>query len=146
MKLSKIFSPELIKVDMRVRSKEEAIDQLADLFCRKYPDKSKEEIIRAVNEREKMGNTSVGRGVAFPHARTDIVTGLYVAIGVIPDGISGDTPDGKPLHIIALLLTPRSISRTYLQTLSGLAEFARHPDTLPALLKIPAGHAMIDKV
>jgi mannitol/fructose-specific phosphotransferase system IIA component (Ntr-type)/CBS domain-containing protein len=144
MKLSKVFDPDLIKTVMKATSKEDAVDQLAELFCKKYPDKSKEEIIRAVSEREKLSNTSIGRGVAFPHARTDIVTGLYVALGIAPDGIYTSTPDNKPLHIVVLLLTPRNISRRYLQTLSGLAKLVRKADTMSSLLKIDSPVEVID--
>lgn len=146
MKLSEVFDPDLIKTDLQAATKEEAVDQLADLFCRKYPEKSKREIIRSVNEREKLGNTSMGRGVAFPHARTDQVTGLYVICGIIPQGLKADTPDGKPLHIIILLLTPRNISRNYLQTLSGLAMFARMPETLQALIKAGSPKAVMEVI
>jgi len=135
MNLSKIFDVDLIKVGMSATTKEEVIDQLVDLFCRKYPDKSKSAIMEAVTEREKLGNTSMGRGVAFPHARTDIVTGLHATIGILPEGIKAGTPDKKTLHLVVLLLTPRNISKNYLQTLSGLASFTRRPETLPALLK-----------
>jgi PTS system nitrogen regulatory IIA component len=135
MNLSKIFDPELIQINLAANTKDEAVVQLAQMFCKKYPDKPEYEIIAAVHEREKLGNTSMGRGVAFPHARTDMVTGLYVAIGIAPEGIPADTPDGKPLYLVILLLTPRNISKTYLQSLSGLANFARRPETLPALLK-----------
>jgi mannitol/fructose-specific phosphotransferase system IIA component (Ntr-type) len=148
MNLSKIFDVDLVKVGMSAATKEEAIDQLVDLFCEKYPDKSKSAIMEAVTERERLGNTSMGRGVAFPHARTDIVTGLYAAIGILPEGIKGGTPDKKPLQLVVLLLTPRNISKNYLQTLSGLASFTRRLETLPALLSAKtAGDviAVIDK-
>ncbi len=134
MNLSKIFDPEFIKINLKASSKDEAVRQLAELFCRKYPEKNSEEIVNAVYEREKLGSTSMGRGVAFPHARTDIVTGLYVVLGIFPEGIPAETPDNKPLQLLILLLTPRNISKAYLQSLSGLANFARRPDTLPALL------------
>jgi CBS domain-containing protein len=134
MNLSKIFDPNFIKIGLTAGTKDEAVRQLAGLFCQKYPEKNKEEIISAVYEREKLGNTSMGRGVAFPHARTDIVTGLYVVLGIYRDGITAETPDNKPLHIVILLLTPRNISKAYLQSLSGLANFARRADTLPGLL------------
>jgi CBS domain-containing protein len=144
MNLSRIFDAELIRIKMDVKSKDEAIDQLVDLFCTKNPDKSKEMILQAVREREKLGNTSLGRGVAFPHARTDDVTGLHAAIGIIPQGIVADTPDKKPLHAIFLLLTPSNISKNYLQTLSGLASFARRPETLPRLLQAQSADEIIE--
>ena len=146
MKLSKIFDPDLITIDLKVDSKDGAVEQLADLFCKKYSDKSKEEILKAVREREKLGNTSMGRGVAFPHARTDIVSGLFVIVGVIREGIKDDTPDGKPLHLVILLLTPRNISKNYLQTLSGLATFVRQSESLPVILDAKSPQEVIEIV
>ncbi|MCP4581327.1 MAG: PTS transporter subunit EIIA [candidate division Zixibacteria bacterium] len=146
MNLSKIFDAGLIKIKMTAASKDEAISQLIDLFCRQYPDKSRDAILDAVVEREKLGNTSMGRGVAFPHARTDIVTGLHATIGIIPEGIEAETPDNKPIRLIVLLLTPRNISKNYLQTLSGLASFARRPETLPSLLKAESADEVIEIV
>lgn len=146
MKLSNIFDPDLIKIDMKVSSKEDAIEQLTDLFCKKYPEKHKDEILKAVSEREKLSSTSMGRGVAFPHARTDIVSRLTVIIGVIPEGLKIDTPDNIPLHIIILLLTPRNISKNYLQTLSGLAAFSRLAETVPAILKAKTPKELIEYI
>lgn len=144
MNLSKIFDPDFIKINLKASTKDQAVRQLAEVFCRKYPEKNKDEIIAAVYEREKLGNTSMGRGVAFPHARTDIVAGLYVVLGIYHDGISADTPDNKPLHLVILLFTPRNISKAYLQSLSGLANFARRPETLPKLLAAKSVEEVID--
>jgi CBS domain-containing protein len=144
MNLSKIFDPDFIKIGLKASTKDEAVRQLAEVFCNKYTEKNKEEIIKAVYEREKLGNTSMGRGVAFPHARTDIVTGLYVVLGIYHEGIQAETPDNKPLHLVILLFTPRNISKAYLQSLSGLANFARRPDTLPRLLAAKTVEEVID--
>lgn len=144
MKLSNLFDPDLVKLNLEANSKDEAIDQLADLFCKKHPEKNKIEILKAVSEREKLSNTSMGRGVAFPHARTDVVNGLNIIVGISSNGIIADTPDDKPLHIIILLLTPRNISKNYLQTLSGLATFSRRPETTPAILKAQSSKEFIE--
>jgi nitrogen PTS system EIIA component len=144
MNLSKIFDPDFIKLNLTAATKDKAVCQLAEVFCQKYREKNKQEIIAAVYEREKLGNTSMGRGVAFPHARTDIVTGLYVVLGIYHEGIPAETPDNKPLHLVILLLTPRNISKAYLQSLSGLANFARRPDTLPQLLAAKTVMEVID--
>ncbi len=144
MNLSKLFNPELISLNMKAISKEDAIDQLVELFCQTHLCTNKEEIFEAVREREKLGSTSMGRGVAFPHARTNTVTHLHAAIGIIPEGIEEETPDHKPVHVLILLLTPRNISKNYLQTLSGLASFARKRETLPALLDAKTSQEVID--
>lgn len=143
MNLSKVFDPALIKIDMTAVTKEDAIGQLVDLFCQRYRDKSRQAIMEAITEREKLGNTSLGRGIAFPHARTDIVTGLHAVIGIIPQGLPADTADKKPLHAVILLLTPRNISKNYLQTLSGLASFTRKAGSLRSLIKAKSPQEVI---
>ena len=123
MNLARFFHSDLVDVDMRVKTKDEAVEHLANLFCSKYPDRNKNQILMAVMEREGYGSTSFGRGFAFPHARTDAVDDLHIVLGIIKEGIDTDAPDGISLRAICLLLTPRNISKLYLQTLSGLANF-----------------------
>jgi len=136
MNLARFFNPDLIEINLKAQTKIEAIEKLIDLFCKKYPDKNSEEIINSVIEREDYGSTSFGRGFAFPHARTDAVTELFIVFGICREGIKTDAVDEMPLKIICLLLTPRNISKLYLQTLSGLASLARRPDILNIILKI----------
>jgi len=146
MNLSRLFDRDLIKLNMKAKSKEDAVDQLVDLFCQKHADMGKEKILHAVRERERLGTTSMGRGVAFPHARTDIVSGLFIIMGVIPEGLEVDTPDDQPLRLVILLLTPRNISRNYLQTLSGLANFVRRPETMAKMLSAKSPQEVIDLI
>ena len=136
MNLAKFFNPELINVDLKAGSKREAVEALTALFCRKYSDRDCKAIIKSVFEREEHGSTSFGRGFAFPHARTDAVNDLYIVVGIIKNGIDGDCPDKVPLKVICLLLTPRNISRLYLQTLSGLAGLARRDGMLEQLTSV----------
>jgi CBS domain-containing protein len=143
MNLARFFNPDLIEINLKARTKIEAIEKLTDLFCGKYPDKNKEEIIQSVIEREEHGTTSFGRGFAFPHARTDAVEDLFIVFGVCADGIESDAPDRMPLKVICLLLTPRNISRLYLQTLSALASLARRPDILNIILKVDSPKNLI---
>ncbi|MEE9552838.1 MAG: PTS sugar transporter subunit IIA [candidate division Zixibacteria bacterium] len=143
MNLARFFDKDLINIDLKARTKAEAVDALADLFCEKYPHKNKDEILKAVLEREKMGSTSFGRGFAFPHARTGAVDGMFIAVGIIRNGIDTDVPDGVPLKVICLLLTPRNISKLYLQTLSGLANMARRSGMLERIASLKSSDELI---
>jgi len=87
-------------------------------------------IIAAVREREEIEDTSYGHGFAFPHARTNAVKEMYILIGVSKNGLTDKTRDGVSLRVVCLLLTPSTIAKLYLQTLSGLAAFGRMPGTL----------------
>src|SRR4030067_390265 len=133
MNLADFLDPDLIDVDIKAETKFDAVKELADLFCRKFADSDKQAILDAVLEREDLGSTSFGRGFAFPHARTDVVTDLHIAIGIIKEGVKDKGPDDTPIRVICLLLTPRNISKLYLQTLSGLANLARRQGMLECL-------------
>ena len=141
MHLADIFDPDLIQIDLKAKTKKEAVESLAAIFCKKYPDKNQDAILQAVAEREELGSTSFGRGFAFPHARTGSVNSLFIALAVVKNGVSDKTPDNIPIKVICLLLTPRNISKLYLQVLSGLANFARRPGILDKIITLdsPAG-------
>lgn len=146
MKLSRLLEPELISVDLKAPSKSEAIVELLDTVIGKYPSLQREEILGSIFQREEVENTSYGRGFSFPHARTSKVDRMYVAMGISKKGLGDDTMDGEPLRIICLMLTPRNISKFYLQTLSALAAFARQPDNRTAIFQAKTATEVIEVV
>jgi nitrogen PTS system EIIA component len=143
MNLAQFFDPDLVDIDLKAQYKFEAVSKLVDLFCKKYPDKDKQAILKAVAQREDLGSTSFGRGFAFPHARTDVVTDLFIAFGIVNNGVLDKSPDNIPIKGICLLLTPRNISKLYLQTLSGLANFARRPGILDQVASVRSTSELI---
>jgi len=125
MRLANMISREFIIDNIAATTKEEVVDELLKaLKCRK-PDIDVEGVKELIMEREEIENTSYGRGFAFPHARTDKVGEMYILMGVSRGGLTDETPDGIPLSVVVLLLTPSHISNLYLQTLSAMATFAR---------------------
>lgn len=146
MKLSRLLEPELIKVNLQAASKSEAIIELLDLVIAKYPDLEREEILNSVFEREEVENTSYGRGFSFPHARTGNVDRMYVAMGISKTGLGDDTMDGEPLRIICLMLTPRNISKFYLQTLSAIATFARQPENRTSIFQAETAEEVVNLI
>jgi CBS domain-containing protein len=135
MRLAGFLDSDLVLVPMRANTKAAAVEQLLSLIVRKYPFLDRGAITSAINEREEIENTSLGRGFAFPHARSESVDRMYIAVGISPEPIPDKTPDGDPLRIVVLLLTPRNIARLYLQTLSAFVTLCRRPDLRQLLLK-----------
>ncbi len=119
-----------INVDLKARTKDEAVNELLDLLRGEQVDLDYDEVIRSVQSREEVENTSYGRGFAFPHARTAAVNELYILVGISRQGLEDKTPDDVPVYVVCLLLTPSTIAKLYLQTLSGLAAFARQQGIL----------------
>ena len=125
-----------INTDLKSRTKDEAIRELLDMLNQEGVSYTYDTVMESIREREEVENTSYGHGFAFPHARTDVVNELYILIGISKDGLEDKTPDDVPLHVVCLLLTPSTIAKLYLQTLSGLATLARQPGILEKLLRI----------
>lgn len=143
MRLAAMLDPALVVPDLKSESKTGAISELMDVVIRKFPSIDRAGVLSSIAEREEIETTSFGRCFAFPHARTDLVKEMLVALGVSKRGIKAPSPDGRPLHVICLLLTPRNIAQLYLQTLSGLASLARDESNLPKILAAPSAEAVI---
>jgi PTS system nitrogen regulatory IIA component len=144
LKLSNFFDPELILTGLQATSKSEAIEEIINRVVSKHAGIEKKAVVQAIQEREELGPTSFGRGFCFPHARTDQVRDMIIAVGISREGIRAETPDQIPLHVFFLLMTPRNISKLYLQTLSALANLARRPESLQAFLKAETPQGAID--
>jgi CBS domain-containing protein/mannitol/fructose-specific phosphotransferase system IIA component (Ntr-type) len=125
-----------INIDLRARTKDAAMLELVDMIKAEGVKLDWDAVISSIREREEVEDTSYGHGFAFPHARTDAVNELYILIGISKQGLDEKTPDGTPLHIVCLLLTPATIAKLYLQTLSGLAAFGRIEGNLERMLAI----------
>jgi len=134
MRLANILEKELIVPHLRAKYKLEAIGEILDKVITKYPHLERTVIEQKIVEREKIENTSYGRGFAFPHARTDAVDRMYIALGLSGEGLLDHTDDNQRLRVICLMLTPSTISKSYLQTLSAFACFARTPGNTEKLL------------
>jgi PTS system nitrogen regulatory IIA component len=134
MKLANLLMERRINMALKSRTKDDAVRELLEMIPSEGLNLDIETILQSIREREEVDNTSYGRGFAFPHARTDAVREMYILLGVSRAGLEDKTVDGVPVHVICLLLTPSTIAKLYLQTLSGLATFARHESTLSRVL------------
>ena len=134
MKLGDLLSPELVIGDLSATVKKDAVAEMLAKVGEKYDHLDTDLILESVMEREEVEPTNLGRGFAFPHSRTAAVKEMIFSLGISRKGIPDKTPDQKPVHVICLFLTPRSMTRLYLQAFSALATFARKPGTLETIL------------
>lgn len=143
MKLANLLMERRINIDLRARTKDEAVCELLEMIKGEGVRLDYDALLGSIREREEIENTSYGRGFAFPHARTDTVEEMYILIGISRPGLEDKTPDGVPVHVVCLLLTPSTIAKLYLQILSGLSAFARMEGTLYELLSVTNERDMI---
>lgn len=146
IRLATILDPENLVPDASGSSKIEIVDELLNVIARHEPDMDVAQVWEKILEREGIEDTSYGRGFAFPHARTDAVSKMHLAIGVSKAGAEEACRDGSTLHVFCLLLTPSNISKMYLQTLSALAMFARGEGNLQRLRDCKSSEEMMEVI
>ena len=146
MRLANLLDENLVTYNLKAKTKTEAIAELLRLVQKKYPRYDYDAILKSILDREEIEDTSCGRGIAFPHARTNAVDEMYIAIGISRSGLSDKTPDNKPLQMICLMLTPSAIAKLYLQTLSAFAAFARTPENIERAVRANSSGAVIDAI
>ncbi|MFH1248517.1 MAG: PTS sugar transporter subunit IIA [Candidatus Omnitrophota bacterium] len=127
MKIMDFLSKEAILVDMKSTKKEEAIKELVDsLITAGDIDKSsKTKLINALMERESLGSTAIGQGIAIPHAKSDSVTKLLAAFGLSKKGIDFDSLDGERVYIFFLLIAPLDSAGPHLKALARISRFLK---------------------
>ncbi len=89
--------------------------------------------LKAVQDREDKQSTGLTDGIAVPHAKTDAVSRLKLAIGISPEGIDFDSMDKQPSKLIFLLLAPPGMSGPHVEALAEIAKLAHSKSLCNAL-------------
>lgn len=97
-------------------------------------------VTRLLNERESVGSTAIGGGVAIPHARIGFSGEPLIAFALLRDGGGFNSLDGAPVHFVFMVLTPKEDEEVHRQVLRAITYFVKKPVHLKALAgcKTPA--------
>ena len=127
--------PSIIKIPLEAKSKEGVLRELVQLLVDAGKVEDFDAAYQALLEREQKGSTGLEAGIAVPHAKTETVPGLSVAIGIAPDGVDFQAMDGNPSTIFFLLLAPPSQSGPHIEALSEIAKITQSKSFCKMLLK-----------
>ena len=121
MNIMDFLCKDAITVDLKAQNKKDAMIELIELLKEAKKTKKTDEIIDVVLEREKLGSTGVGQGVAIPHGKTDVLSEQIGVLGISKKGIDFNSLDGEPVYIIFLLVGPVEVTGQHLKALSRIA-------------------------
>lgn len=127
MSLRDLLSPTSIDLDLRGGTKREVLGEMVALLGLSPEDC--ETITNLVLEREAVGSTGVGQGIAIPHCRSPVFDRVRLAFGRHMQGIAYDAIDGESVHSLFLIAAPPvEVSNLYLTVLAKVARFVREGD------------------
>lgn len=124
MRISQLLNKESIIVNIKARNKKEVIDELA-LAISNTTKISADEIAKVLMEREKLGSTGIGGGIAIPHGKLGLVDSIIVGFGISKQGIDYEALDNKPVHIFFLLLTSENSTGGHLKVLAQISKLLK---------------------
>ena len=129
MQLSEFLDFEAIKPAIPPANKRGLLQQLAQLAGQRTGLDSNE-ILSSLVERERLGSTGFGHGVAIPHGKVDGLKSIYCLFARLPDAIDYQAIDGERVDLVFLLLSPPDAGAEHLKALAAVSRVVRHVPTL----------------
>lgn len=125
MKITELMDKDFIIPSLVARTKKEVLKELVDCIVKKEPEIDSEELLRVLLEREELGSTGIGDGIAIPHGKIKKLKKLIVSFARSQEGVDFQSMDGKPTHIIFLLLAPENSAGTHLKALARISRLLK---------------------
>lgn len=141
MTLTDLISRNCVAVDLKVSSKKQLIQEMAEIMAAcGSANKDKldvRDIVNAAMERERLGSTGVGSGVALPHARLDGLKKVVAVTVRLDTPVEYEAIDDRPVDLVVLILAPTNAGGDHLKALALFSRKLRNEDVRARLRKAP---------
>ncbi|MFS8962395.1 fructose-specific PTS transporter subunit EIIC [Lactobacillus delbrueckii] len=144
MRIKDILSPESMIMDLQATTKDEAINEMADLEVATGIVNNKEKFVESIWAREKESTTGIGGGIAMPHARNEYINKARVLFAKSEKGVDFDSLDQQPVHLFFMITAPAGADNTHLQALAKLSSLLINPDLVEKLKAAKKADEVID--
>ncbi|MGR3177045.1 MAG: PTS sugar transporter subunit IIA [Candidatus Anammoxibacter sp.] len=130
MKLMEFIVKDAIIPDLKSTEKKEVIKEMVDALKEANSINKDEvkDILRALNKREELGSTGIGKGVAVPHTKHSSIKSIVGLVARSVNGVEFDALDGEPVYLFFLLLSPSDSSSSHLSALERISNVIRDGD------------------
>jgi nitrogen PTS system EIIA component len=127
MLLTDLVAPNAIIPALRVNSKKQLLQELATKAA-DLCGQGERTILETLQQREKLGSTGVGDGVAIPHGKLPKLAKLFGLFARLERGVDFEALDSQPVDLVFLLLAPEGAGADHLKALARVARLLRDPD------------------
>lgn len=132
MDLGDLLAPEGVIPSLSANSKKQALQELAQRASQ-LTGLDARDVFDTLLQRERLGSTGLGRGIAIPHVKFRSLTDIVCLFARTVEPIEFESHDGQPVDLIFLLLAPEHASGDHLKALSRISRLMREPSTLERL-------------
>jgi len=135
MKILDILDKECIIPELRSRTKREVLEELTGALLNFKANLDKEALVEVLLERERLGSTGIGDGIAIPHGKVKDLDELVLSFGRSSQGIEFDSMDGRPTHLFFLLIAPENSAGIHLRALAKISRLLKSSNFRQRLLE-----------
>ena len=125
MKITEFLDKQGIKIGIHSTEKEDALKELVEVLAKVKDIGDSKNILKALVERENLGSTGIGQGIAIPHGKTDKVKELVAVLGISQKGVNFEALDGELVYIFFLLVAPKDSAGPHLKALAKISRLLR---------------------
>ena len=132
MALTDLVVPQAVVPSLRVNSKKQALQELAAraaTIC----SRSEREVFEVLMQRERLGSTGIGNGIAIPHGKLARLERLFGVFARLERAVDFEALDGQPVDLVFLLLAPEGAGADHLKTLARVARLLRNSEVAQQL-------------
>jgi PTS system nitrogen regulatory IIA component len=134
MKILDFLSEKSINIDMQAGNKKQVLEALLDVLVKQGKVTDRKKVLDVLLEREELGSTGIGQGIAIPHGKSSAVTELTASFAMSKNGVAFDALDGEPVHIFFMLVAPEGAAGTHLKALARISGLLKDKYFKKALL------------
>jgi nitrogen PTS system EIIA component len=125
MKITDILDSRFILEDLKAKDKKAVLAELSAAICPDDTNLCRDAMVDILLEREKLGSTGIGDGIAIPHGKHGDLNDLVVAFGRSREGVEFNAMDGKPVHLFFLLMAPENATGHHLKVLAKISRMLK---------------------
>lgn len=125
MKLTDILHPEQVISELQGRGKRAVMEELCRPLLATFPDLDPIRLMEVLVERERLGSTGIGDGIAIPHGKLPRINDLLLSFGRSVQGVDFDSLDGKPAHLFFLVVAPENSAGMHLKALARISRLLK---------------------
>ncbi len=145
MKLKQLIRPDRVLLNLSARDATEALGRVAETLGEQLGiDPGR--ILDALQEREKLGSTGVGDGFAIPHCKLQGLSEIVVAIARFEEGFPFASPDGGPVRLMFVVLSPPDQPASHLQVLSQIARVLKRKELRRRLMEAATVEEVVEAI
>jgi fructose-specific phosphotransferase system IIA component len=143
MNVSELLNENIMELDLKSKTKDEVIDELINILYKNGVVYNKDIFRNDILERERLGTTGIGFGIAIPHAKSKAVKTPSVAFGRSINGIDYKCIDGTKAHLFFMIAVGENDNDLHLRALANLSRLLMHENFREKLYKAANPHEVI---